>query len=123
MTRFTIERLAYRPLRHAQRLAPLITAIGVSIILQHLALLVWSRNPIAFPPVFKTESYSLAGASITLTGKVKDNVESTTLTRTTSITVSLSGFTDAVDAVLPAMEISEDPGFAGASWSAYTSWR
>ena len=32
----TIERLAYRPLRHAPRLAPLITAIGVSLILQNL---------------------------------------------------------------------------------------
>ena len=62
---YAMERMAYRPLRGAPRLAPLITAIGVSIILQHLALLVWSRNPIPFPPVFKTESYSLAGASIT----------------------------------------------------------
>src|SRR5437763_15575760 len=35
---YAMERLAYRPLRHAPRLAPLITAIGVSIILQHLAL-------------------------------------------------------------------------------------
>jgi branched-chain amino acid transport system permease protein len=31
---FTIERIAYRPLRNAPRLAPLITAIGVSIVLQ-----------------------------------------------------------------------------------------
>src|SRR3954468_10107312 len=41
---YIVERVAYRPLRNAPRLAPLITAIGVSIILQHLALLVWSRN-------------------------------------------------------------------------------
>jgi branched-chain amino acid transport system permease protein len=46
---YAIERVAYRPLRNAPRLAPLITAIGVSIVLQHLALLVWSRNFIAFP--------------------------------------------------------------------------
>jgi branched-chain amino acid transport system permease protein len=41
---YTLERVAYRPLRRAPRLAPLITAIGLSIILQHLALIVWSRN-------------------------------------------------------------------------------
>jgi len=44
---YVVERIAYRPLRNAPRLAPLITAIGVSILLQHLALLVWSRNIIA----------------------------------------------------------------------------
>src|SRR5258707_6672604 len=59
------ERLAYRPLRGAPRLAPLITAIGVSIILQHLALLVWSRNPLAFPQILKTQSYDIGGATIT----------------------------------------------------------
>jgi len=62
---YAMERLAYRPLRRAPRLAPLITAIGISIILQHLALLVWSRNPLAFPDIFPTRSYSLAGAAIT----------------------------------------------------------
>ena len=50
---FIVERAAYKPLRHAPRLAPLITAIGVSIILQHLALLVWSRNIIAFPQIIE----------------------------------------------------------------------
>ena len=48
---YTLERVAYRPLRRAPRLAPLITAIGVSIILQHLAMIIWSRNPIAFPQI------------------------------------------------------------------------
>ncbi len=62
---YAMERLAYRPLRRAPRLAPLISAIGVSIILQHLALLVWSRNPLAFPQIVKTESFALAGATIT----------------------------------------------------------
>ncbi|MFM9968087.1 MAG: branched-chain amino acid ABC transporter permease [Burkholderiales bacterium] len=62
---FAMERLAYRPLRGAPRLAPLISAIGVSIILQHLALLVWSRNPLSFPQIIKAESYAIGGASIT----------------------------------------------------------
>jgi branched-chain amino acid transport system permease protein len=62
---YAMERLAYRPLRRAPRLAPLITAIGVSIVLQHLALLVWSRNVLAFPQIIKVASYSVGGAAIT----------------------------------------------------------
>ena len=62
---YSMERLAYRPLRRAPRLAPLITAIGVSIVLQHLALLVWSRNVLAFPQIIQTRSYTLLGATIT----------------------------------------------------------
>jgi branched-chain amino acid transport system permease protein len=62
---YAMERLAYRPLRRAPRLAPLITAIGISIILQHLALLVWSRNVIAFPQIIRIETYTVAGAAIT----------------------------------------------------------
>src|SRR5881409_2458217 len=61
---YAMERAAYRPLRRAPRLAPLITAIGVSIILQHLAMLVWSRNVLAFPQIIRIETYSFAGASI-----------------------------------------------------------
>ena len=61
---YVVERVAYRPLRNAPRLAPLITAIGVSIILQHLALLVWSRNIIAFPQIIKPDVYTVGGAAI-----------------------------------------------------------
>ena len=62
---YAMERLAYRPLRGAPRLAPLITAIGVSILLQHLAMLVWSRNVLAFPQIIRSTTYTLGGASIT----------------------------------------------------------
>jgi len=62
---YSMERLAYRPLRGAPRLAPLITAIGVSIILQHLAMLVWSRNVLAFPQIIETRSYTFLGATVT----------------------------------------------------------
>ncbi len=62
---YGMERLAYRPLRHAPRLAPLITALGVSMILQHVALLIWSRNVLAFPQIIETRSYVFLGASIT----------------------------------------------------------
>ncbi len=47
-----IDRVAYRPLRHSTRLAPLITAIGVSFMLENLALLWKGPAPIAYPDVF-----------------------------------------------------------------------
>jgi branched-chain amino acid transport system permease protein len=59
---YVVERVAYKPLRNAPRLAPLITAIGVSIILQHLALLVWSRNIIAFPQIVQLQLYHLGSS-------------------------------------------------------------
>jgi branched-chain amino acid transport system permease protein len=60
---YVVERVAYRPLRNAPRLAPLITAIGVSIVLQHLALLVWSRNIIAFPQIIELKLFHLGGSA------------------------------------------------------------
>ncbi len=66
---YTLERVAYRPLRRAPRLAPLITAIGLSIILQHVAMIVWSRSPLPYPQIIQTVSYHLTtaegGATIT----------------------------------------------------------
>ena len=62
---YAMERIAYRPLRGAPRLAPLITAIGISIILQHVALLAWSRNPLAFPQIIPLASFDVGGAIIT----------------------------------------------------------
>jgi len=47
-----IDRVAYRPLRRAPRLAPLITAIGVSFMLENVALLWMGPAPIAYPDVF-----------------------------------------------------------------------
>lgn len=61
---YAMERIAYRPLRNAPRLAPLITAIGISIILQHVALLVWSRNPLAFPQIIPFVTFPVGGAII-----------------------------------------------------------
>ena len=60
----TIERLAYRPLRNAPRLAPLITAIGLSIVLQTLAMLVWGPNPMVFPDLLPTIPIQWQGAFI-----------------------------------------------------------
>ncbi len=62
-----IERIAYRPLRNAPRLAPLITAIGVSILLQTFAMMIWGRSPIPFPQVMPSDSIHIAGALISPT--------------------------------------------------------
>ena len=66
---FTIERVAYRPLRNAPRLAPLITAIGVSIILQTLAMIIWSRNPMIFPELLPSDPIDIGQTGATITGK------------------------------------------------------
>ena len=63
---FVIERVAYRPLRYAPRLAPLITAIGVSILLQHIAMLIWGRNYHSFPQYLPSEPFNVLGASLTV---------------------------------------------------------
>ena len=62
---YLLDRIAYRPLRKAPRLAPLITAIGMNIILQYLALMVWGRNPLAYPQIIKVENFDIGGATIT----------------------------------------------------------
>lgn len=62
-----IERVAYRPLRNAPKLAPLITAIGVSIILQNSAMLIWGRGYQPFPPILPNNSIELFGAHLTPT--------------------------------------------------------
>ena len=61
---FLIERVAYRPLRRAPRLAALITAIGVSIVLQNLAMLIWGKQYITFPPLLPIERYNVGGAVV-----------------------------------------------------------
>jgi branched-chain amino acid transport system permease protein len=62
-----IERVAYRRLRNAPRLAPLITAIGISILLQTFAMMIWGRSPVAVPQVMPTEPFEIFGALISQT--------------------------------------------------------
>ena len=64
---FTIEKVAYRPLRNAPRLAPLITAMGMSLMLQTLAMIVWEPNPKPYPLLLPTEPVELGGAVISVT--------------------------------------------------------
>jgi branched-chain amino acid transport system permease protein len=64
---YSIEKVAYRPLRNSPRLAPLITAIGMSILLQTLAMIVWKPNYKSYPTLLPSTPIQLGGASITPT--------------------------------------------------------
>jgi branched-chain amino acid transport system permease protein len=64
---FTIEKVAYRPLRTSPRLAPLISAIGMSILLQTLAMIIWKPNYKPYPNMLPAVPYEIGGAVITLT--------------------------------------------------------
>ena len=60
-----IERLAYRPLRDAPRLAPLITAIGISFLLQNAVMLIFGPADKSFPPIIEIKKYSFGHVTIT----------------------------------------------------------
>ena len=64
---FSIEKIAYRPLRNSPRLAPLITAIGMSLLLQTLAMIIWKPNPKPFPNLLPSTPYEIFGAVISPT--------------------------------------------------------
>ena len=64
---FTIEKVAYRPLRSAPRLAPLITAMGMSLLLQTLAMIIWQPNPKPYPLLLPTDPIEVGGAVISVT--------------------------------------------------------
>ena len=65
----TIERVAYKPLRSASSLAVLITAIGVSYLLQNLALLIFGADTKSFSSVITLPSWKLAGGELTISGE------------------------------------------------------
>lgn len=60
----TIERLAYRPVRHAPKLTALITAIGVSLLLQSIGLLAFGAAPRPFPAIVPDPKYSFGGVEV-----------------------------------------------------------
>ncbi len=97
----TIEFLAYRPLRKAQSLAVLITAIGVSYLLQSLALLVFKSEPMAFPTIIDIPSVKLGEVVI-------DGMTIITLAVTAVIMVSLSLFINKTRLGKAMRAVSED---------------
>ena len=78
---FVIEKVAYRPLRNSPRLAPLITALGMSILLQTLAMIIWKPNYKSYPSMLPRDPIPIAGAVISVT--------QITILATTAITLAL----------------------------------
>ena len=102
----TIEGLAYRPLRQATSLAVLITAIGMSYLLQSIALMIWGANPKSFPRTF------INGASIRI-GQL--NISSATIWTILAnivIMVALTLFTAKTKMGKAMRCVSEDRGAA-----------
>jgi branched-chain amino acid transport system permease protein len=58
-----IERIAYRPLRHASKLSPLISAVGMSIVLQNVVMLAQGKEYKNLPPLLPSEGIAVGGAN------------------------------------------------------------
>ena len=78
-----LERIAYRPLRNAPRLTPLITALGMSIVLQNLAMMIWGRNYLTFPALLPKVDFEFAGVNFTAIQVVIVLVSAATMTGAT----------------------------------------
>jgi branched-chain amino acid transport system permease protein len=61
---FSLERVAYRPVRGAPRLTALITAIGMSIVLQNAAMLIWGKQYVTFPAIVPLLRFEVGGAVV-----------------------------------------------------------
>lgn len=81
----SIEFLAYRPVRSAPRLTPLITAIGVSLFLQNAAMLAFTPNPRPYPAILKEVRFELGGVIVT-------NVKLTIFVVAVALMVGLNAF-------------------------------
>ncbi len=102
-----IERLAYRPLRSAASLAVLITAIGVSYLLQNLALLIWGANPVIFTSIIPAFSLRLFGGELVISGNTL-----VTIALTVVIMVLLTMFVNMTKMGKAMRAVSEDRGAA-----------
>lgn len=103
----TIERVAYKPLRNASPLAVLITAIGVSYLLQNLALLFFSANPKSFTSIVKIPALKLSGGELTISGETI-----VTIATCVVIMVILITFINRTKAGQAMLAVSEDKGAA-----------
>lgn len=101
-----IERLAYKPLRQAQPLTVLITAIGVSYLLQNVALLIFGSEQKAFPTIIKLPTIHIGGVSI-------DGITLMTLVITAVIMIVLTLFINKTKLGKAMRAVSEDKEAAG----------
>lgn len=102
-----IERVAYKPLRNASPLAVLITAIGVSYLLQNVALLIFGADTKSFTSVVKIPALKLAGGQLNITGETIATILSCIV-----IMVFLMAFINRTRAGQAMLAVSEDKGAA-----------
>ena len=102
-----IERLAYKPLRQAPALAVLITAIGVSYLLQNAALLIWGSNSKNFTSVVSGKPLQLFGGALPVS-----RVTVVTVAACIVIMVGLTLFTGKTKMGTAMRAVSEDKGAA-----------
>ncbi len=102
-----IERIAYKPLRHASKLAVLITAIGASYFLQNVALLIFGANTKSFTSVVEMEPIQLAGGQMIISGETIVTIVTCIL-----IMACLMAFMNNTKAGHAMLAVSEDGGAA-----------
>lgn len=100
-----IEKVAYKPLRNAQPLAVLITAIGVSFLLQNLALLIFKATPIPFGSMIKVPSVTIGPIQVS-------GITVVTLIVTVISMILLTLFINKTKAGRAMRAVSEDKGAA-----------
>ena len=103
----TIERLAYKPLRKATSLAVLITAIGMSYLLQNSALLIWGSNTKSFPSMIDVPALSLFDGRLIVKGE-----SIVTIVVCVIIMIALTLFTSRTKMGKAMRVVSEDKGAA-----------
>lgn len=103
----TIERVAYKPLRMAPSLAVLITAIGVSYLLQNVALLIWGSSPKSFTSVISMQPLKLFGGGLVITGETI-----VTIVTSTIVMIGLTLFVQCTKRGKAMRAVSEDKGAA-----------
>ena len=102
-----IEGVAYKPLRGANSLAVLITAIGVSYLLQNLALLIFGANPKSFQSVVPIRSMSFANGQLVISGETVAAIAACFL-----VMVALTTFINRTRAGQAMLAVAEDKGAA-----------
>ncbi|MEF9954583.1 MAG: branched-chain amino acid ABC transporter permease [Clostridium sp.] len=103
----TIEKVAYKPLRGASPLAVLITAIGVSYLLQNVALLIFGSNARQFTSVVTVPALKLAGGKLSISG-----VTLVTIASCIVIMIALTTFINKTKMGQAMLAVSEDKGAA-----------
>lgn len=103
----TIEKVAYRPLRGASPLAVLITAIGVSYLLQNIALIIFGSNARQFSSVVTVPALKLANGALSISG-----VTLVTIATGVVIMIALTAFINKTRIGQAMLAVSEDKGAA-----------